>query len=66
MVRALVYRIEMHFAEEDVEGQDMEATHVREVLRANDYPDRFVEHVSRRRVAGLKLLSLTPTGRPLL
>ena len=50
VVRALVSRIETHFAEDNVEGQDLEAAHVHEVLRANDYPDRFVESVLKRRV----------------
>ena len=46
----LVGRIETHFAEDDVEGQGLEAAYVHEVLRANDYPDRFVESVLKRRV----------------
>ena len=51
VVRALVGRIETHFAEDDVpEGQDLEAARVHEVLRANDYPDQFVESVLKRRV----------------
>ena len=33
-----------------VEGQDLEAATVHEVLRANDYPNRFVERVLRCRV----------------
>ena len=48
MVRALIGRIETHFADGDVKGRDLETAHVQEVLRANDYPERFVERVVRR------------------
>ena len=48
MVRALVGRIETHFADGDAKGRDLEAAHVQDVLRANDYPERFVERVVRK------------------
>ena len=48
VVRALIGRIETHFADGDVNGRDLETAHVQEVLRANDYPERFVERVVRR------------------
>ena len=57
MVWALVGRIETHFVEGKVVGQDLEAAHVHEVLRANDYPDHFVELALRRRVRQLASIS---------
>ena len=48
VVRTLIDRIETHFADGDVNGRDLETAHVQEVLRANDYPKRFVERVVRR------------------
>ena len=48
VVRALIGRLETHFADGDVNGRDLETAHVQEVLRANDYPERFVERVVRR------------------
>ena len=48
VVRALIGRIETHFADGDVNGRDLETAHVQEVLTANDYPERFVERVVRR------------------
>ena len=48
VVRALIGRIETHFADGDVNGRDLETAHIYEVLRTNDYPERFVERVVRR------------------
>ena len=48
VVQALIGRIESHFADGDVNGRDLEAAHVQDVLRADDYPECFVERVVKR------------------
>ena len=48
-MHALMGRVDTHFVLDDTEGKDWERKHVEEVLRANSYPDRFVQRIVRRR-----------------
>ena len=47
VVRALMGRVRTHFAPTDEEGKEEEEKHVKEILRLNDYPDKFVRNVCR-------------------
>ena len=47
--RRLMARLDTHFAPGDVDGRKQELDHILGVLKANEYPDRFVERISRRR-----------------
>ena len=49
VVHALMGRIKTHFQPDDAEGKEREERHVRDVLKANGYPDGFVQRVVRRR-----------------
>ena len=45
VVRSLMNRLDSHFAPDDMEGKQLEYEHIVEVLRANDYPERFIHQV---------------------
>ena len=40
-------RVRTHFASTDEEGKEQEEKRVREILRLNDYQDKFVRNVCR-------------------
>ena len=44
-VRSLMNRLDSYFAPDDMEGKQLEYEHIVEVLRANDYPERFIHRV---------------------
>ena len=49
VARALMARLDTHFTPSDVDGRKQELDNILGVLKANDYPDHFVERVSWRR-----------------
>ena len=47
VVRSLMNRLETHFTPEDGDGKRLEREHIFEILRANDYPERFIHRVEK-------------------